>query len=145
MIKEQAIVDFLTTIFETVLVANGFHTSAGDNVFYDEAEEIPKKKIPAINFRLADNQPEESTSNTFIHTINQDLEVDMIGLTPEEVTEIYADVLKIIGQNLTLNGLAISVKRGNTYNEPTDQQGNKVADRRLVVTIKYRTNAWSEE
>lgn len=145
MIKEQQIVDYLKTIFQTIKTTGGFHTNAGNNVFFDRAEDISQSKLPAINYRLGDNKLEEASSSFAVHTIDQDCEIDMLGRTPEEVIQIYADVIKIIGQNLKLNNLAITVKRGNAYNEPTDQQGNKVADRRLVVIIKYRTNAWSEE
>ena len=105
----ETIVQALSTLLQTVLVTNGYETDAGSNVYGWHDTPLDPAALPALGWRDTDLKTPEA-GQTDVH--NMTVEIDAVVVKTSAVTamgqmrKLTADVVKVLGSDLTLGGLA---------------------------------------
>lgn len=104
----QKIMDAIDTRLQSILIANGFKTNAGQNVFPWQEYGVTNTKLPALLIRDVDDDPDQET----VGNVDNILTVQVIALTAksatsdQQVREMIADVIVAVGVDETWGDLA---------------------------------------
>jgi len=148
-IKRQSIVDAIKTKYQTIKIANTYHTNVGNNVFVWRPGIIQAQDLPALNIRdYKEVKADEVTGGpASFDNWNLYFEVELVctsgSLTHEEVRKIIADVYKATGDDIKWGGLATA-----TFLEDDsilmDQKERTIGGAILNFYVLYRTNKFQE-
>lgn len=136
--KRQQIVTRIDLGLKTILVAAGYETNLGRNVYEWREEPLTKSKLPAAVWRETDRTV-EATIGEHEHTLTVEIQLVATGASaPQTLRKMIADVVKMVGVNLTWNGLAEDTKPPvETVSSERDK--SRVAGATLTFDVIYRT------
>lgn len=105
--KRQDIIDAIETRMKTILVAGGYETNLGSNVFIWKATPFQSTEVPGVDVRDVDDISEAQTVGEEIHTMPIECRCH-VGTTASmtDVRKITADINKAVGVDVTWSGLA---------------------------------------
>ena len=143
-IKRQ-ILDAIDTRFKAILVANGYETNAGQNVFYWRTQMVPENKLPAIVYRGTTNRSEVGAGALYENTLTVEIDGFVSASTDLEadtlLDKLRADIEKAIKVDDMWGGLALTTEK--ISDEPTLDRKEKVFGwTAIVIEIEYRTTRW---
>lgn len=140
--RRQRIIDELISIFEKNTKAYGHKTNLGSNVFQWKTTDFQEVDLPGMNLRDTTETIEVKGLNHY-YTLLIEIEAKVQASTSTTIArEVVADIMTIIGQNYTLDGLVVNIRP--VENELLDFE--KVAKRfgtiSMTFEIQYITKAF---
>lgn len=103
----QRIVDALETRLGSIMIAGGYKTDAGENVFKWRDHAVPEANLPAILFRDNGETREQDTVNKVSHFLELGLQILASGETADEtIRQIYGDILQALRVDESFGDLA---------------------------------------
>lgn len=104
----QQIFDAVVTRLQTILVAGGYKTNTGSNIFPWRDEGIPDEKRPAIELRDVDVETEEDTIGEVEHRLQIQLSLNAAegSTSDDQLRDMVSDVKKAVGVDVQWSGLA---------------------------------------
>ena len=98
-----------------------------------------------INITCGDEEPLFADTSETLQHCKTSITIDVIenDESTREVDKQVADLLKSIGTDITWSGLAYNTTHINTYSNVLNQQGEKIANRRIEIEVQYQKNKWS--
>lgn len=148
-IKRQTIVDAIVTRLQLILVASGYYTNAGSNVFKWLVSGVDQSQLPALIVR---DVQDDIDSQEFLGAADQwtrSLMVEIEALagpsstTDTTVRQLVVDVYKALGGATTLSGNAIDIV-GVGDSMVVTQDGRQIAGAKITVRVIYRTTRFAE-
>lgn len=144
----QRILTALDTRLKTILIANGYETDLGQNVFEWRDTMVQQSELPALVWKDLNEDPSSATVGKTIGYHWHDLTVEMSILssdgssTPEQMRKCLADVTAAVGTDTTFGGLAIRTQP--VPNEAAVEQADRIIGAfRLTINIHYQTKKWN--
>ena len=103
----QRIVAAVEARFATILIANGYKTDIGANVFIWKPLPFQTSELPGMDVRDTDDTSEAQTIGEEVHTLPLEVRCAVTGdASMEDVRKIVADIKQCIGVDVTWGGLA---------------------------------------
>lgn len=136
----QQIMDAIDTRLQTILIANGYKTNAGQKVFPWKEYGLGSTKLPALTFRDVDDDPDQET----IGNVDNILTVEVQALTTQSATsdevarEMLADVIVAVGADETWGDLAEFTLLPSSP-MAVEQLEKKIFGAQIILVIEYRT------
>jgi hypothetical protein len=140
----QRIITSLDARLKTILVANGYQTDVGANIFDWRAEALEESDLPALIYRDTLCNTEISNISSYTHRMTVEIIAVVANDTPMAIIRnIIADIDKAIGVDDRWGNLAVLTERTG------DESGVEIDDRkyagcRLTVVITFRTLGWND-
>ncbi len=139
--------NIIEKIQQNILAINN---STGEYFFNYPNKVFINKQTPfasiGINIRTVENNlSTNSESSLTLWNAELTIEIDIVCTNAAELSNLYkyeADILKCIGNNLTLDNLVINIIYQSTVYNNIDQLGNKIGDATIRLQILYRQKAW---
>lgn len=128
-IRKQ-ILDTLITRLETILIANGYKTNLGSNVFHWLDSQITQDQLPAITVEDADEFQGDVTVGQVDHTVTVTMRIS--AQAKADFYNARADLIKAIGTDTTFGNLA--------YAQPPSEIGQVELDQKKIWTQSYQVN-----
>lgn len=136
--KRQKIVTAIDTALKNIKTSQGYETDLGDNVFEWREEPLQETEIPGAIWRDTD-APVDETFGEHLHKMILEVELFSSGASaPALLRKLIADVVKMIGANLTWGGLAEDT-RPQTEDIKTDRESKRIGSALLKFEILYLT------
>ncbi len=139
----QSIIDAIDTQLKTILIANGYDTDLGSNVFEWRQVPLQESELPALIYRDVTSEIEIIVLDRHTHILNLEVEVKtQPGSTSGSLArKMIADVIKAIGVDHTWGALAI--KTDPVSSEIVFEQHEKIITGAIInFEITYRTDLW---
>lgn len=140
MTIRQQIINKVKERLQTILVANGYNSNLGQNVYEWRVETYAKDSPASIEIR--DISCETVLLEAHRHRLLIEAEiVNILDTTPQKAREMIADVIKVIGVDPQWSSLAINTyPMGDTIEM---QQGEKIiGGAKVSFVIEFRTKEW---
>jgi hypothetical protein len=140
----QRIITSLDARLKTILVANGYQTDVGANIFDWRAEALEESDLPALIYRDTLCNTEISNISSYTHRMTVEIIAVVANDTPMAIIRnIIADIDKAIGVDDRWGNLVVLTERTG------DESGVEIDDRkyagcRLTVVITFRTLGWND-
>lgn len=140
----QRIMDALKARLETILIAGGYKTDAGKNVFAWRKFGIPDTELPALVYQDTDHTQDQGAIDLVDNFLEVTVEAIAIkGATSEDqIREMLADVITAIGTDETWGGLAFDTSQPSTPMD-AEQMEKKLFGSRITFTIEYNTERFN--
>jgi hypothetical protein len=145
--KRQLICTALDTGLKTILVANGYNTNLGANVFEWRTAPFELTDLPGVIWRDISEDDSNATTGT-IGYHNHDLKIELKisaasgSVTPAEIRKLLADVQRMIGVDPTWGKLAL--RTSPVSNEIDVEQAEKIIGGiTIAIVITYQTKKWN--
>jgi len=146
MIKEKEIVDTIADRLATITIANGYYTNAGNNVVVWSNFPFRLNELPAYEVRdtavVKEANQTEGPDALVLYLMQ--VEINIISGDIDVLRQAKADLLKLIGEDLTWDGYAIHTNFIQT-NKVLEQEENRLLGETVLIQIQFRTKNWSEE
>lgn len=137
--KRQIILNAIDTALKTIKIANGYETDLGNNIFEWREEPLQESELPAAIWRDTD-EPVEFTIGAHEHKLTVEIELYAVGPTsPTILRKLIADVVKLVGANLTWSGNAEDTKP-QTEDIKTEKESRRIAGALVKFEVIYTTN-----
>lgn len=139
----QQIMDAVRIRFSNILVANGYKTDIGNNVFEWRDADIEAAKLPAIKYRDSDGSIEAITVGEVENHIKVEVEISTAGSAGlDELRNAVADMTLAIGVDVTFGGLAQDTSLFND-NYSIEHVENKYYRAALSFDITFTTDRFN--
>ncbi len=140
----QKIISAIDTRLKSILIAGGYETDIGQNVWDWRAESLEEDNLPALIYRDTGTETEFGTFTTFTHKMTVNIMVAVSSTTPmTTIRKIIADIDRAIGMDDTWGGLALmTIKISDESQVEIDEV--KFAGCQVVIEITFRTTAWND-
>jgi hypothetical protein len=142
----QRIAAALDARLKGILVASGYETNLGRNVFAWRVPDLQEAELPAAIWRDTDCDDSSATIGTIgFHLHSLKMEIDLREAdgtsTPASIRALIADLQKAIGVDTTWGGLAI---RTNPLSSAivVDQEEKIIGGANVTFTIDFYTRKW---
>lgn len=133
--KGKTILDAMKTRWAAITAGSNYNYTYTNLVKISPAS--PQSEGVYINPGTDDVGDEESSGSISDFTMPVNIDLVQINDTKDAYL-MEADILKSTRTDLTWGGLAIHTKHVNSYNNPSDQEGNLIASRRVQLEVLYR-------
>jgi hypothetical protein len=142
---KQRILDAIDARFKTILVANGYETDAGQNVFWSRTESVPETKLPAIVYRDTVNRPEVGPGALYENTLTVQIDGFVMASTDSDakilLDKLRADIEKAIKVDDTWGDLALTTEK-ESDESTLDRKERVYGWIAIEISIEYWTNRW---
>ena len=143
----QQIIDAVDTRLKTILIANGYKTDAGNNVYHWLEVPGAQEDMPFITYRDAGEVVEDVVVGEQWRTINLEIGAFNKGATVDQgMRSLIADIEQCIGTDLRWSGLAEDTTMvGGAEDIEMEHKDKKLAGILLRFEIEYtaeRFNAY---
>ena len=147
MLKHQAIIDAFKVKLQLILVASGYHTDAGLNVFCWRNTALQPEELPGIVFRDGVDSADEEFATTTGDQLYYKLpvKIDLICNDADTARQMIADCQKAINTDRTLGGLAHDIEYVGFGLISEDQDEKKIIGASGKIDIIYFTQKFKEE
>lgn len=140
----QTIVAALITALETISVTNGYRSAVGDHVYAWPDPRLDPDHLPALVVHDTSAPVDLEPHPYFSHTLTVEIYVIAAGSTASSaLSDIMADILKAVGVDHTLGGLAIQTRPIDCNKTAIEQLEKAVGDAEVILEIDYRTDQWT--
>ena len=106
--KRETVITAFDTRLKTILVAGGYETDAGKNVYGWKDTPLEQTKLPALVWRDTD-EAAPIAGQTDDHTLRVEVDCVVVKTTSvsamKQLRKLIADVVKVLGTDLTLGGV----------------------------------------
>lgn len=82
------------------------------------------------------------TETTGEWTWRREINIDVIGRDTSDVMLMLVNVLKVVSKNVAWDGLAVETELGELEGPVYDNDGVKLADESILLTVIYKTKEW---
>lgn len=144
MTKEQQIIANIEARLATVLMANGFKTSAGIRVYKNQEYTVQEQTRPLLTLFPGKNTI--TTDNTLIGQQGHIFEIGIEGVVDdnergEETDNLRADLAKIIWQDYSFGGLIVGMPESVTIDSRVENAGEDgfIGFVQAGFSVLYRT------
>jgi len=139
----QQIIDTLDTNLKAILTSNGYKTNIGQNVFHYRDNPLSESELPAIIYRDTESDEYTDVMKKQTHALSIEIEAyaEAGSTTPDTMRDIIEDIVKCIGADYRMGGLAHTTTVDGTEID-TDQAGKITGSAVVKITVIYRTNLW---
>ena len=154
MIRHQEILDSIKTTLQTILIANGYHTDLGLNVYVNKANSIiSSSNDDALNIKdvalTALTAKTGGMVNFFDYTMLVEISIHFKGATAiTKIREGIWDVQKAIGTNIKWDDQAINTypPEGSEFIQMVfEQEENTIVGAKINIIVEFRTKQWNED
>ena len=140
--KRQQICTAIDTALRTIQKSVGYETDLGNHVFEWRSTPLEEGELPALIWRDTD-EPVEDTIGAHLHRMVLEVELLAAGnASPATLRKMIADVVTLIGANLTWGGLAEDTKP-QIETIAVDQESRRLAGASLKFEILYTTGRFN--
>ena len=145
--KRQLICNKVDTRLKTILIANGYNTDLGKNVFEWRDNPIDESELPALGWRDVSEDDSNASTGTIgyhNHVLTMEFKVATAKgkTTAQEIRALLADVIKAVGVDQTWDGLAI--RTDPVSNEMQVEEAETIIGGvTITLTITYQTKKWN--
>jgi hypothetical protein len=142
--KRQQIVEAVDAGLKTIRKANNYKSDLGLNVYEWRDEPVPDDRLPACTWRDTDEVVSD-TSSFLYHAHELVVSIELLAGTedaPAQLRILIADVVTMIGANLTWDGLAADT-RPETESIRTEREGKRIAGAVVTFRIYYETDRFN--
>lgn len=137
--KRQKIVTAIDTALKNIKTTQGYETDLGLNIFEWREEPLQESELPAAIWRDTVAPVVDDTFGEHLHKMSMEIEVIASGASaPSVLRQLIADVVKMIGANLTWGGLAEDA-RPQTEDIKTDRESKRIGSALLKFEVLYLT------
>lgn len=145
--KQQLVMDELTSTLSLITTLTGYNTDIGDKVYEWSEIDVDTKSMPFINVRDIKDTMQDDVIKRIDHTLTVVIDVVVYGDdAPSQARGAFNDVMKVLGTNDTLNGLVDSIvpvpAPEATAKMQANQTNNKVMVVSVAIEINYNTAYW---
>jgi len=140
--KRQQIVSKVIEKLKTITTANGYNIQIGDKVYDWQVTPATVDDLPAIFVRDLDDTIDITIG---LHEHNLAMNLEMLlkdSTTPEQAREGIADMVKLVGQNITWGGLAEDTRLAGE-DLIMEQHEKKLASAMLRINIQFLTEPFN--
>lgn len=140
----QQIISALDARLKAILVAGGYQTNIGANVFDWKADSLEDADLPALIYKDISVETTIDSIASFAHRMTVQVIVAVQSATPmAEIRKAIADIDKAIGVDHTFGNLALLTERIG------DESGVEIEERRfagcqIIYAITFRTSCWND-
>ncbi len=138
--KRQQVFDAWIDRMKTILVANGYNTDVGKNVFAWRTTEFTSDVLPGMSVRDVQTETEQKVGNRHDHKTTFEIVVIHAAGdgTAAFVRKMAADVIKAVGIDRTFGGLVFNTDPVSDEMS-VEQEGKTVGGMKLRFACFYRT------
>lgn len=137
--NKQQIIDAFDALLKTILVAGGYNTDLGLNVYERIAKPLQISALPAVVY----SEESGTTQDAFAedrHLMPVSCEIIVPGATvPKDLRAAEADIIKAVGSDRTLGGLAQDIRMIGIEVMEIDQKAEIVGARKVNLVIDFTT------
>lgn len=140
--KHTDVVQAVAARMATILVANGYETNVGQNVFVWKTDDFDEDTVPGMDIR--DVQSVDQPQSPSIHTHRLTFEVRLVAASAsstDTVRKMIGDVYKAIGTDMKWGGLAVWTD-WEQHKMQVNQLSRRVSGALVQFSVVYRTNAF---
>lgn len=143
--QKQQIFDSINARLETILRANGYNSDVGAHVFPWKLTPVDdQNQLPAIRFRDVTALRTSHIGKATIHRAQYELEaLARSDSTADEIRDILRDVVRALGVDVTLGGLAADIELSED-NFMIDVASRVIASGQMTATVTYRAGEYDE-
>ena len=142
-LKRQQIVDAIKTRLQGILIANGYATNLGNNIFEWRVTNLNSAEFPACVYRDVSNAKQDGAIGSFRWALNIEIQLVTDGETSAaEIRKLIADVYKAIGTDVRWGGLAVTTEQPESDEMDVEQHEKKQAGALIKLSIIYDANMW---
>lgn len=145
--KRQLICTRLDARLKTILIADGYNTDLGRNVFEWRDNPIDQSELPAVNWRDISEDDSNATAGTVgyhTHVITMELKIATAKgtTTAKEIRALLADIVKAVGVDQTWGRQAI--RTDPMSNEMViEEVEDIIGGLTVTLAITYQTIKWN--
>ncbi len=131
----QQIITAIDTRFKTILIAGGYETNLGSNVFAWRSEPLQESELPALIYR---DRTEARMLGCGIYDLSLGVEIELFSSSAAGVRSLLVDLEKGIFTDETWGGLALTSEIEMNEME-IEQKENIFCASKIIMAVEYRT------
>ncbi len=140
--RRQRIITELISVFAKLTKLYGHKTNLGSNVFEWKTTPFQETDLPGMDLRDTGEAVEVKGLNHY-YTLTIEIEAKMSASTSTALArEVIADIMTIIGQNCTLNGLVTNLKPVENELLDFEQANKKFGTITMTFEVEYITKSF---
>lgn len=143
MSQRQNIVNALKSRLQSIMVAGGYSSNLGSNVYEWRVKPLENANMPAIVFRDVRNSRVDGAIGRFTWALSSEIQIITSGSTAaSDIRGMIADVYKAIGTDDKWGGLAITTEQPDSDEIDIEHTEKVYAGALIRLSILYATSKW---
>lgn len=131
----QKIIGKIDTRFKAILIAGGYATNMGNNVFEWRETPLAATELPGLIYR---DPREERIPGCGVYDLSLQIEIDLFSTSPAGIRSCLADIERAVFVDETWETLAQNSEIDSSEMEVA-QKENIFTASKVIMTVEYRT------